>query len=529
MFNKIKTKRKLKKGKFLTIILAMINKNFKLIIRSKSSALIVLLGPLLITLLVGTAFNTTALYDLKIGTYSGEYSGLTESLLTSLDEKDFRVIKLNSKEECMQSLKIGEIHTCAVFPDNLEIGTKEPIMFYVDESRMNLVWIIIETISKQVSTKSSELSLELTTVVLNTLEDTNKKISDKVNVIENAATENQETTSQVSELKSSLNGLDVTFLANDLQLIEVRKKLNNIIEDNNLTASLFDGLRASIDFSINKSESIEDKFTNASMKISETTTNLDSVSSKLSTQQKNIGAIKSTLSSIKESVDSIEVKDADTIVTPIKTSVETLTEESTHLNFLFPTLVILVVMFISLLLSSTLIIREKESPAFFRNFITPTSDAMFILGDYLTNISILAIQLIVIFIVAAFFFKEELWLVLSNSSLLLFIIASVFIMAGMLIGYIFKTEETSTLGAISLGSILLFFSNTILPIESLPKAVQEFIVFNPFVIAESVLKKLMLFNTELSVVAQNIGVLAIFFLILTVCVYGARKISKRFT
>lgn len=524
---KLRFIRKIRTLKFLAVLMTMISKNIKMIVRSKTSALIVLLGPLFITLLVGTAFNTTSLYDLKIGTYSSSYSTLTESLLSELGSKEFKVIKTPTEADCIQSLKIGENHVCAVFPPDLKVGTAEEIKFYVDESRMNLVWIIIETISKRVSTKSNELSLQLTTVILNTLDDTSKQIEEKSGVISGALTENQQAVSKVSELRTSLNSLNLNFVASDLQLVEIRKKLNDVITAQNLSSSIFDSVKASIDYSINKSVSVQQQFTNASDTLTQSTLGLEDVSSSLNTQQSNIQSVQSSLTSIKDTISKIEVKDAGTIVNPIKTSVNTITKDTTHLNYLFPTLVILVIMFISLLLSSTLVIREKTSSAYFRNFISPSSDAMFILGDYLTNIIILLLQLVVVFGVAAFFFKEALVAVLGNSLLLVFIIASVFIMAGMLIGYIFKSEETSTLGAISIGSILLFFSNTILPIESLPETLRKFIDFNPFMLAESVLKKLMLFNTELIAVVEPIGTLVLMFIVLTLCVYGARKLTKR--
>ena len=73
---------------------------------------------------------------------------------------------------------------------------------------------------------------------------------------------------------------------------------------------------------------------------------------------------------------------------PIKTNIEPIVAEKTHLSNMFPTLVILIIMFIGLLLASTLVVREKTSASYFRNFITPTSDGMFMFGDYLTNMKI---------------------------------------------------------------------------------------------------------------------------------------------
>jgi len=45
-------------------------KNLKLLVRAKSSALVVVFAPLMIMLILGLAFNTSDKYGLTIGVYS---------------------------------------------------------------------------------------------------------------------------------------------------------------------------------------------------------------------------------------------------------------------------------------------------------------------------------------------------------------------------------------------------------------------------------------------------------------------------
>ena len=70
-------------------LIEIIKKNLRLLIRSKSSALIVLFGPLLLILLISMAFNTSSLYDIKIGTYSDSYSELSNSIINNLNKNEF--------------------------------------------------------------------------------------------------------------------------------------------------------------------------------------------------------------------------------------------------------------------------------------------------------------------------------------------------------------------------------------------------------------------------------------------------------
>ena len=93
---KNKLVKKFKSITFISIFLNIVVKNLRLVLRSRTSALIVLLGPLLITFLVGASFNTSSIYDIRIGTYSSQYTELTESLLTELTDKQFTVVKYDS-------------------------------------------------------------------------------------------------------------------------------------------------------------------------------------------------------------------------------------------------------------------------------------------------------------------------------------------------------------------------------------------------------------------------------------------------
>src|SRR3989344_2132921 len=110
-------------------LIEVIKKNLRLLIRSKSSALIVLAGPLLVILLISMAFNTSSLYDIKIGTYSDAYSDLSNSIISQLDQDEFKIVKIDTQEGCINSVKSGDIHVCSVFPANLDVGTSENIIF----------------------------------------------------------------------------------------------------------------------------------------------------------------------------------------------------------------------------------------------------------------------------------------------------------------------------------------------------------------------------------------------------------------
>jgi ABC-type polysaccharide/polyol phosphate export permease len=77
----------------------------------------------------------------------------------------------------------------------------------------------------------------------------------------------------------------------------------------------------------------------------------------------------------------------------------------------------------------------------------------------------------------------------------------------MILGYVFSSEETAVLASVSLGSLFLFFSGVILPIEGISKVVRNIIAFNPFVIAERLIRGFFLFDVAFTKVAADIGIL----------------------
>ena len=117
--------------------------------------------------------------------------------------------------------------------------------------------------------------------------------------------------------------------------------------------------------------------------------------------------------------------------------------------------------------------------------------------------------------------------VLPILTIALIVISSVFIFIGMFIGHLFRSGETSLLAAIGIAFFMLFFSNTILPIESLPSYIANIVKFNPFIIAESIVKQVILFGANLATIAEPLYFLiggAVLFFVLT---FISRELTRR--
>jgi len=503
-------------------ILEIVKKNFKVLMRSKISAAVIVLGPLVLMLLVGSAFNTANIYDIKIATYSDSYSKLSNELVGLLSDQQFKVNKIDNQEICINSVKQAENHVCIVFPKDLNVNAEGEIAFYVDQSRINLIWVIIDAIGEKVSVKSEQISQELTKVLVDNLDQARNVLGEKKSVLKNLTSDSADAEMKLSTIKDDLTSLNLSSNITNMSTIEneIDSLKNETGGDFEALSSLFGTLRRQITQTTEKLEL-------TSNTIKSKTLELGDLQTTVSSNTIALRDVKDAVNDIVTDINSIEVTDVESIVSPIKTKVEPVSTDKTHLSFLFPALLVLVIMFVSILLASTVVIKEKLSKAFFRNYITPTSSLTFIFGTFLTNILIVAIQLAILFIVIGVFFQRDVITTLANASFLLLLIATIFIFIGMIIGYIFNSEETAMLGAIAVGSIFLIFSNTILPIESIPATLRQIFQFNPFILSEGILKKVIIFKVGLGSLTTDLYLLLGYIVVLFVLLVVIEKITQK--
>ena len=492
--------------KLLSKLFALIKKDFILLSRSKISMIILLLAPLLVVLLVGFAFNSSSFAGINIASYSINNNSLGQNILNGFSDKGYEISYLDSKESCINSVKHGKSQICIVFPDDLSLtGSSNNIVLHVDNSRMNLAYNLIHEINSQVGLQASELGIAMANDLITALKSAkdslpNRKIEVSSLIIES------------SSIKQSSEAIDKTAFHSILvSLNNSRDMLDEIngSEINSIKSELDDIIVSLGNFNIALSGGLTD-----------ITTKSDNLMNVLSSISNNIDVLI-------QNMNKATVLEAQKIVSPLSTQIESIDAKNSSSDYLLPTLLAVLILFSGVLLSSTLVLKERKTKAFFRNFITPTSDFTFIIGTYLTCIIISLIQFILVLLGLILIAKMPLFNVLGYIGLLLFISITVFIFIGMCIGYLFKSEESTILASVSFCAILMFFSNTILPIESIVGFLRSVALFNPLVIANNALKKIILFNMNISLIQYEIYLLVIGIIIFCVLTYLARKITRR--
>ena len=187
-------------------VFSIIKKNFLVLLRSRTSAVVIILGPLALMLLVGAAFNSSNIYDVKIATYSSSYSEISDSIDTLLGEQQFRVQRLDTEEQCIQSIRLGENHVCIVYPPDLQVESEDTtIKFYVDQSRVNLIWIILDAVSQQIQTESTEISKQLTKILLDNLDNAKIVLTEKQTLLGEVAEDTSTSQNKLREITDGFN------------------------------------------------------------------------------------------------------------------------------------------------------------------------------------------------------------------------------------------------------------------------------------------------------------------------------------
>ncbi|MGM5488853.1 MAG: ABC transporter permease [Nanobdellota archaeon] len=521
--------------------------------------MVIIFGPLLLILAVGLAFNNAGNYKIRIGFYFPEYTDLSGTILESLEDNNFYIELIKDENACIQAVKTGEVNICLIFNRfivNQSMDNK--LQIYVDNSQVNLAWLVTDTVSSHVGKVSSNLTTTFSENLLNRIDVTTQKLTqqrDRVSAIitsqaslkddieqlemlmqdQDLSVDEKLSFAQIKDRSDDLHqhvGFLVTRINNNLNQIESRVKDSNLSEDTeeNITSIITDTEEAVMDRDESIAEQHEelkeavDELDAALMDLRQSLSDSDQartdavdkaqdIIDKLRTNLNQLTSHQAALDTMITTLSGIEIRNAQDIAVPIKTELKPLTSDQNHLNYLIPTLIMLFIMLIGLFLSSNLVIIEKKSDAFLRNFITPTRNMYFIIGTFITSFVLIFSQVLIILFVTSLLLDLPISN-LFNLSMVVMMAAILFILLGLAIGYIFKSDEAVTLASISLGSIFLLLSGLILPLESMHETIMVLAQYNPLVVSVGALKQVILFNQGFGEIWTKLALLLVYSLVM---------------
>lgn len=551
-------------------LFTILGKNFKLLIRKKTSLFTILFGPLIIIMILAIAFSSNNNLTISLGYVNPDSSAMTLEFIETLNE-NYLTKEYISKDNCIKELEQGIIHACINFPKEFSVENNKTnnIIFIVDNSRISLVYSVLESISEKIDIKSEELSKDLTDKLIQTLDYTDEGIEKNIALLVKIKSNIEDNKEDITKIETSLANIntesedvEITGIVNEVNSLKSKttSAYNSISSDVDTCLDYVDDLKSVANVSsleneledlqsyinttktrdttsfenlVNTISTIEDKIENIEDKLNSIETSkqtqiqsLNNLKTKLSSINTDLSTLKTSLEDMQFRIRNIEVTTSENIVNPITTTVETISSDENRLGMIFPYALMLIIMFISLLLASTLVVVEKQSNASFRTFTTPTRDEYFLVTTFLTAFIIIAIQLAIILGVVSYFSPN---LILTNIyvnvSLLVLGIA-LFVMLGMSIGYIFSTQQATNMTTITLSTIFLFLSNIVFPLETISPILSEIAKYNPFVITSEVLRKSILFNITFEVIFIELSILLGYSVLFFILIIIFQKLSK---
>ena len=195
---------------------SIVGKDFKIFTRSRISSAIIILAPLLIILFAGTAFNSSKLTDVTVGVYSENYTQMTENILTDFSQ-NYKIEKLNSLEDCINSVKLTKSQICVKFPGDLsQTGSLKNVTFYVDYSRINLAYTLIHQIETKISDEASDIGTVMAQDLITLLETTKTNLPEEKNQLSDSIEKLKDT----KQFKKSADLILRTRIENLLSFVE---------------------------------------------------------------------------------------------------------------------------------------------------------------------------------------------------------------------------------------------------------------------------------------------------------------------
>lgn len=212
---------------------------------------------------------------------------------------------------------------------------------------------------------------------------------------------------------------------------------------------------------------------------------------------------------------------------PIEVRVNPVSRKRELIVYMFPIVYFFILLFVAILFSSTFTYSEKNSMAAHRNVLSPLNSLVHVLGAYISLIILIILQSVFILVLGNWFFKLNMHVVMINRIVVVTaIVVSVFILLGILIGKLVKSQLIVILLSIGVTITMFLYSSIIRPEETMPAFARFLISINPFIIGTDLANKMILFDLRLGTLFGDLIVVVVELILVTVAVafvYATKK------
>lgn len=519
-----------------TITLTIVS--IKEFVRNWRSIILLLILPLLLIGSFFISFSAEGLQELPVGVITNsniELNEIKSRLSEVLVTKEF-----NNLDECLFELKQYKQYACIEIIRNINFGYD--LNLHYDNTKPLVIWGVVNHIKTTVDYIKKEKTKEIATKVLEQAEDAPTYI----NIIEselNSLDRNFDDYS--SKLDSSIYNMNNLKLNQQSYYSSSVDNLNTLDQYANYLVSSGVQPYSQYGYEIKaKSSLLRNNLNTQNNDINSLNSgNLADVKDSLRNNENLLNEMRSNINSLRYYINEINKIDPEAIADPIQlkfnptylpeinpetlekyktngSSIDTLIKGETLLTFqvIFPKILLLIVMFISLLTSSFICLSYLESPAINR---INTIKKMFVpsfLAVFISSFLIIIIPIICVIILGNYLFLLPFFKKILIVLLLIFISISIYVLIGMGLSYLIKKKSLTLIVSVFLLIFLLFFSGFILPIERMGRIPAKIALNFPGNIASDALNKSVFYDQPLSSLNSAILILGLILILILMVV-----------
>ena len=193
------------------------------------------------------------------------------------------------------------------------------------------------------------------------------------------------------------------------------------------------------------------------------------------------------------------------------------------LQTIFPTILFLIALFLSLLISSFICLAEINSPVSQRIKLVKRIFLHQLLSVYISTLIIMIVPLFSVILLGDFLFKIAILANIKIVLVVLFLVSSIFIFLGMSLAYLIKKESITLLVTAFILVFLIFFSGFLLPIERMSNVASVLAANFPAKMGLAAFNKVVFYNQGFEAISHNIFVLSAWFLSLMIITLIIKK------
>lgn len=511
----------------------MIRKDLLMFFRDIKNFSLLFITPIFITILIGSVFLSSQPYNVPIIVCAeNEQNELYQNMISMIGNTD--IFSLQTKEGNCEEVIGNALQTSSavagiIIPDvpdmniseNYEVNIRiiydntKPIGFFI----RSYFGLVSHDISKRVISSAIDSLIADVDSLSSQMEKVEIEIKNQINSLSYLQENIIELSNNLEQIKSGIIGInneidklsqgimELSYVYN--QMDDISKdidSLRNVIISMNQTGMdpvnvlYLQQIEAEIDNIQVQVENAKDQVLYARSGMQEFYNvlyqkNLNSIINSISSTQNaltstanEIGNIRklmqSSLNEIMQTKDYVIfiIKNVPYDIDPIKTQIEGYFGDQSYIHFIFPSIIIMILLWFGTFLSSVSFIRQKYTGVLKRISVSPTS-SLFIIIERMFVYSIITMICVPLLIIAGVLF---LGVQLSALNAIMLIIISffssfIFVSMGLIIAAFSKTESTAIMVSMMVIFPFIFLAGVFFPTESFPVFLKYFVEFLPVV------------------------------------------------